>query len=620
MPSITHHHKHHNAYLILQISMALLFFIIPFIFKIPQNISSLFFIGAFIIAGKDTLLEAFKNFLQNKWMNENTLMSLAGIGAIGIGEYPEAAMVMILYQSGEYLQHKAVEESRKSITDLMDLRSDIVYKEEQGIITNNKPEEIKVNDIIIVRSGEKIPLDGIIIEGNAAIDTSGLTGESLPKDFFSGDEVLSGYININGFLKIKVLRIYKESTASKILDLIEHADNHKSHSERFITRFARYYTPIIIIISFLLAVCPPLFFSEAVFLDWFKRALTFIVISCPCALIISIPLSFFAGIGGASRKGILIKGSNYFEALAHCRISVFDKTGTLTEGNFIIDHLYPVKDITPTYLLQTAAKAENTSNHPIARSITKACRKGQDFNIYKQAKEISGLGIILRTDKEEILVGNHELMKRHDIKGIFNNNQNTTIHIARNRKYLGHITVKDKSKEEAFEAISQLHHLNIKTIMLTGDNKEAAQAIANQLNIKDFYTNLLPLEKIKKLEEIKNKNNKGTVIFVGDGINDAPVLTYADVGIAMGGLGTDAAIEAADVVIMDDSLLKIPLSIRIAQKTLRIVWQNIFLALSVKTIFLLLGALGMMTMWGAVFADVGISLLAVLNSLRAFRN
>ena len=616
-----HHHPANNRRLLLRIGVAGLLFAAAVCGLLPEKIAVVLFVGAFLLAGADIVRQAGKNLLRGEWMDENTLMSVATIGALAIGEYPEAAMVMILYQSGEYLQHRAVEKSKRSIAELMDIRPDAAFREENGAPVKHRPEDIAVGDVIIVRSGEKIPLDGTVVEGEAAVDTAALTGESLPRVLKPGSEALSGFINTNGLLKIKVSRVYGESTAAKILKLVENAESRKAKTEKFITRFARYYTPTVVAAAVLVAVLPPLL-TDAAFSEWLKRALTFLVISCPCALVISVPLSFFAGIGGASRKGILIKGGSYLEAIARCRTIVFDKTGTLTRGSFAVSRILPVAGVAEEYLLQTAAAAENISNHPIARALRQAAGLSLPATATAgKAEELAGLGVRAKINGKTVLAGNRRLMEKFRINGEFGAVGGTVVHVAEDERYLGAVVIADSPKENAADALGELAALNVGSVMLTGDAQTAAQNIADELKINRFYANLLPDGKVQKLEELMDEHsrNPGTVVFVGDGINDAPVLTRADAGIAMGGLGSDAAIEAADAVIMDDDLQKIPLAVRMARKTLRIVKQNIVFALGVKVVFLALGAGGLMTMWGAVFADVGVALLAVANALRAYR-
>lgn len=564
------------------------------------------FIAAYIIAGYDILLKAIKNAIHGEVFDENFLMSIATIGAILIAEYPEAAMVMMLYQLGEYLQDKAIDKSKDSIESLMNLRPDYAVIDGRKI----NPEDVKIGDIITVNSGEKIPLDGIVEEGFASIDNSSLTGESIPTDVNIGCRVLSGGMNLNGKLKIKVTELYEESTANKIIKLIETSGSKKAKTEKFISKFAKIYTPIIVILAVIVAFLIPFFMSGQVynpeiFRIWYHRALTFLVISCPCALVISIPLSFYAGIGGASQNGILIKGGNYLEQLSKTRTVVFDKTGTLTSGTF------SVKKIESNYpdILKFAAFAESASNHPIAYAIKKEFAK--DLPDITDIKELVGNGIIANFEGNIIKVGNSKFLNVEPV-----NEHGTIVYVSVNDIYQGYIVLSDTVKDDSENTITKLKELGINSILLTGDTKERAEYLSKKLGILNAYSELLPADKVNKLEEIIN-NTKKPVVFAGDGINDAPVIKRANVGIAMGGFGSDAAIEAADIVIMDDKPSKIITAINISKKTILIVKQNITFALSVKILFLILGCFGLMTMWGAVFADIGVALIAILNSLRA---
>ena len=605
-----HHHEHKSNPLV-RIGGSVVIFAVAWIFH-----SALLFLIAYLIAGYDVLFSALKNIVKGKVFDENFLMGLATLGAIGIKEYPEAVMVMILYQIGEYLQHRAVHKSRKSISALMDIRPDYANLEKDGKVLKVSPNEVQTGDIILVKTGEKIPLDGAVIEGEASVDASALTGESVPVNLKIGDNALSGCINKNGLLKIKVSKLFGESTVSKILELVQNAASKKTRTENFITRFARVYTPAVVVLALALVLIPVLGFG-ADFTLWLERALTFLVISCPCALVISVPLGFFAGIGGASKKGILVKGSSYLELISKPYAVVFDKTGTLTKGSFKVVRLVPKDGVSEDELLETAAYAENFSNHPIALSIKEAWGKEIDESRLADVHEIAGNGVCVNVQGECVLAGNESLMNDYGIRYIKDNISGTVVYIAKKEKYLGSIVISDEMKEDAPSAIEKLKaHSQI--VMLTGDNVRSAQAAAKELGINEFYSSLLPKDKVSKLEEIIS-DKKGSVIFVGDGINDAPVLTRADVGIAMGGLGSDAAIEAADVVIMDDKPSRVYDAVCIAKKTMRIVKQNIVFAIGVKVLFLILGAFGLMTMWGAVFADVGVTLLAVLNSLRALK-
>ena len=615
-----HHHNHGTKMpALLRVFIAILLLITAIYFKLTGFGEFLVFFAAYLIAGSDVLLLAWKNILRGAVFDENFLMSLATIGAIAIGEYPEAVMVMVLYQIGEYFQHKAVAKSRKSITELMDIRPDYANVEINGKIEKKSPEEINIDDIIIVSAGEKIPLDGVIVEGQAVVDTSALTGEPVPRQLKSGDTAVSGCINTNGVIKIKVTRKYGESTVAKILKLVEEADSKKAKAENFITKFARVYTPAVVAGAVVLALIPPIF-VDGQFGVWFSRALTCLVISCPCALVISVPLSFFAGIGGASKHGILIKGSCYLEALSKPQAVVFDKTGTLTHGTFAVTEIVAEEDITPEELLELTAKVENYSNHPIALSIKKAYGKDIDSDEVTNVEEIAGMGVKALVDGYIVLAGNEKLMLKSGVNFEPVHESGTVIYTAKNKKCLGYIVISDEIKEDASEAVRGLKELGIMTEILTGDSSAAANYTALMLDPDEVYSELLPADKVQKIEElIKTKEKNKSVIFVGDGINDAPVLTRADIGVAMGVLGSDAAIEAADVVIMDDKPSKILKAISIAQKTMEIVKQNIIFAIGVKILFLILGAFGFVTMWGAVFADVGVTLIAVINALRALK-
>lgn len=618
-----HHHVHeeeNNERIILsRIVLAILLFITAMLFTHSTILKCTVLGMAYLIAGYDIIFKALKNIIKGQVFDENFLMGIATLGAIGIKEYPEAVMVMVLYQIGEYLQDKAVEKSQNSITELMDIRPDYANIEKNGDLTKISPYEVKIGDTIIVKTGEKIPLDGIIIDGTATLDTSALTGESRPREVKIGDEAISGCINTNGLLKIRVTKEYGQSTVSKILDLVENASSKKTKTENFITKFAKIYTPVVVLAALFLAILPPLIFGSN-FSDWINRALTFLVISCPCALVISVPLGFFAGIGGASKCGILVKGSSYLELLSKPETIVFDKTGTLTQGCFKVVKIVQQEDSTKEELLELTAYAESYSNHPIALSIKKAYDKSIDKNRISEISEIAGNGVRAEINGCSILVGNENLLKNHNISYQKANKTGTIVYTAKNSKFLGYIVISDKLKEDAQKAIMELKKLKLQTVMLTGDTEESGLTVAKELNIDKAYTQLLPIDKVDKIEDIiEQKTKNKSVIFVGDGINDAPVLTRADVGIAMGGLGSDAAIEAADVVIMDDKPTKVATAIKIAKQTLTIVKENIAFALGIKVLFLILGAFGFVTMWGAVFADVGVTLIAVLNSLRALK-
>ncbi len=620
-----HDHNHHhsdeqenNKLAIAKLVISIVIFVTATILH-PTGLNRLLiYFSAYLIAGGDVVLKAIKHILKGKVFDENFLMVLATVGALAIGEYPEAVMVMVLYQIGEMLQDYAVEKSKKSISLLMNIRPDYANIVVNSELIKKNPEDVKIGDTIVVKTGEKIPLDGIVINGHASIDTSALTGESVPKSLKTGDNAVSGCINTNGVLTIKVEKEFGESTVSKILKLVEHASSKKAKAENFITKFARYYTPAVVFGAVALAILPPLFIQGAQFSTWLQRALTFLVISCPCALVISVPLGFFAGIGGASRNGILIKGACYIEALSKPYAVVFDKTGTLTKGTFAVTSINPVKNITTDYLLKVSAYAENYSNHPIASSIKNAFAEKIDKDLINNVEEIAGNGVKATVNGKEILAGNYKLMKMFNIAYIEAENIGTTIYIAENGKFIGSITISDELKSDSKLAIERLNKKVKQTVMLTGDSKTPAEYVAKELGIKNVYSELLPSQKVEKLEELI-ETKKGSVIFVGDGINDAPVLTRADVGIAMGGLGSDSAIEASDVVIMTDEPSKVSKVISIAHKTMTIVKENIAFALGIKALFLILGAFGFVTMWGAVFADVGVTLIAVINSLRALK-
>ena len=576
------------------------------------------FIISYLVVGFEILKKAVRNIFRGKVFDENFLMAVATIGAFAIGEFPEAVAVMLFYQVGELFQSYAVDKSRKSIASLMDIRPDYANIEKDGKVEKVDPDEVKIGDIIIVKTGEKIPLDGVVIDGTSSLDTMALTGESVPRVVKTEDEVLSGCINKDGLLKIRVTKEFGESTVSKILDLVENASSKKSKSENFITKFAKYYTPTVVIIAVLLAFIPPIILKDFnAFSVWLYRALSFLVVSCPCALVISIPLSFFGGIGGASKMGILIKGSNYLEALANTETVVFDKTGTLTEGIFEVQDIY-AEGIEKDELLRIVAHAENYSNHPIAKSVKKAYNKEIDENIIKNPQELSGKGIWARIDEKDILVGNEKLMLEEKIDFKKCDEVGTILYVAIDKKYVGYVLIADKIKQDSSKTIRELKAMNIKeTVMLTGDKKEVGEYVAKKLNMDKVYTELLPDGKVEKVEELlKQKSEKGKLVFVGDGINDAPVLTISDIGVAMGGLGSDAAIEAADIVIMTDETSKISKAINLSKKTMRIVRENIIFAIFVKIAVLVLTAFGASTMWEAVFADVGVSVIAIINALR----
>ncbi len=605
----------------IKIIIALILFIIAMLINFNSEIiNKIIFLVAYIIVGFEIVRKALRNIIRGKVFDENFLMTVATIGAFGIGEFPEAVAVMLFYQVGELFQSYAVDKSRKSIANLMDIRPDFANIEKDGKIQKVDPDDVKIGDIIVVKPGEKIPLDGIVIDGNSSIDTKALTGESLPKEIEKGEEVLSGTINLNGVIKIKVTKEFGESTVSKILDLVENASSKKSKSENFITKFAAYYTPIVVIIALILAIIPPLLVKGASFSDWIYRALSFLVVSCPCALVISIPLSFFGGIGGASKMGILIKGSNYLEQLANTEIIVFDKTGTLTEGVFEVQKVSPV-DISEEELLRITAYAENYSNHPISVSLKKAYNKRIDEKEIIKTEEISGHGIVAQIGNKEVLVGNEKLMKQKEIDYQKCDEIGTILYIAINGKYAGYILIADKIKKDSIKAIKNLKKNNIKqTIMLTGDRKDVGESVAKELGLDKVYTELLPDGKVEKVETLlKEKTEKGKLAFVGDGINDAPVLAISDIGIAMGALGSDSAIEAADIVLMTDEPSKIVDAIYLSKRTMRIVKENIVFAIFIKVLVLILSAIGLSTMWEAVFADVGVSIIAIINALRVLK-
>ena len=578
------------------------------------------FLASYLILGWKVIYGAVRNLLRGDFFNENFLMGVATGGAFIIGEYPEAAAVMLFYLVGESFQDMAVHRSRKSISDLMDIRPDFANIRVNGELQRVAPETVQIGDIIVVKPGEKIPLDGVIIEGESMLDTKALTGESVPRSAKPSDTALSGCINLNGVLTIKVAKKFGESTAAKIIELVENASNKKAPAENFITAFSRYYTPAVVGLAALLAILPPLLFGGE-WADWIHRALVFLVISCPCALVISIPLGFFCGIGAASRNGVLVKGGNYLEALNNLDVIVFDKTGTLTKGVFDVTGIYPASGFTSDSLLEYAAKAETFSNHPIAQSILKAYAKDIDKGGLADYQEISGHGTCVTANGVKILAGNDKLMEKEGIAFGENNEAGTRVYVAANGQYAGCIVISDEIKPDSPRAIAALKKQGIKkTVMLTGDDRLIAEETAKKLSIDEVHAQLLPGEKVAKVEELLSQQRAGKKLaFAGDGINDAPVLARADIGIAMGALGSDAAIEAADVVLMTDELTKLVDAIKIAKRTRRIIVQNIVFALGVKGVFLVLGALGAAGMWEAVFADTGVSLLAVLNALRIMR-
>lgn len=603
---------------LIKLAFSCILFGTALVLKLPDLWEFVLFFAAYLISGGKVVLRALKDIKNGQLFNENFLMSIATIGAFAIGEYPEGVAVMLFYQVGEYFQDLAVNKSRKSIADLMDIRPDYANLKVGNELRRVSPNDVKIGEFIVVKPGEKIPLDGTITEGRSMVDTSALTGESVPRDAEVGTEVYGGFINKNGLLTIEVKKIFGESTVSKILELVENASSKKAPTEQFITKFARVYTPFVVVAALGLAVIPPLFIEGATFSEWIYRALVFLVISCPCALVISIPLGFFGGIGGASKNGILIKGGNYLEALNNVDTIVFDKTGTLTKGVFIVTEINPIEGLTKEELLEYAAYAENYSNHPIAQSIMKAYGKEIDKSDIQEHEEIPGLGLKVIVKGKELLAGNAKLMTDRKIVVDAIGDIGTIVFIAIDGVYSGSIVISDEIKKDSENLILRLKELGIrKTVMLTGDNKKVGDKIGKQLGLDLVYSELLPDQKVEKLEALfKEKTTKGCIVFVGDGINDAPVLARADVGVAMGGLGSDAAIEAADVVLMTDEPSKLISAIKISKRTRKIVTQNIALAFIVKAVVLVLGAGGLATMWEAVFADVGVAIIAILNAMR----
>lgn len=579
------------------------------------------FMIPYLVIGYDILKKAFKGILNKQVFDENFLMAVATVGAILLGDYSEGVAVMLFYQIGELFQSYAVGKSRRNISELMDIRPDYANIEKDGTLEQVDPDEVEIGTIIVVQPGEKVPIDGVITEGTSTLNTSALTGESLPRDAKAGDEVISGCINMTGLLKIRTTKEFGESTVSKILELVENSSSRKSKSENFISKFAKYYTPAVCYGALALAFIPPIVLlimgKPAMWGDWIYRALTFLVISCPCALVICIPLSFFAGIGGASNQGILVKGSNYLETLAQTKYVVFDKTGTMTQGVFEVSGIHH-NEMPDEKLLEYAALAECSSSHPISKSLQKAYGKPIDRNRVTDIEEISGNGVIAKVDGISVAAGNTKLMNRLGIAYQDCHHVGTVVHMAIDGKYAGHILISDIIKPHAKEAIAELKKAGIsKTVMLTGDSKRVADQVAGELGIQEVYSELLPADKVSRVEELLNqKSEKAKLAFVGDGINDAPVLSRADIGIAMGALGSDAAIEAADIVLMDDDPLKISKAIKIARKCIRIVYENIYFAIGIKILCLILGALGIANMWVAIFADVGVMILAVLNAIR----
>lgn len=602
--------------------------------SLENNVELILYLAAYFVIGGDVVKKAVSNIAKGQVFDEQFLMMLATVCAFFVGEYPEAVAVMLFYQVGELFQSYAVYNSRKSIKDLMNIRPDSANVIRSGETMEVDPDEVRVDEIILVKPGEKVPLDGIVTEGTSSLDTSALTGESLPRDVAAGDGVISGCVNINGILKIQVTKEFGESTVNKILELVENASSRKAKTENFITRFARYYTPIVVILAVLLAFIPPIVigfwgetftFSWAVFSGWLYRALTFLVISCPCALVISVPLSFFGGLGCASRKGVLIKGSNYLEIISDADTIVFDKTGTLTRGNFVVSEICPEADFEGgrERLLSLAAHAEGFSSHPIARSLADEYRKKNakdiDTGIVSDVREEPGHGVSVKAGGAEVLAGNDKLMNKAGIAFRENDAYGTVVYVAVDGKYAGNIVISDEIKPDAEKAVKSLKERGIRNlIMLTGDGKKAGEKVGNELGLSRVFTQLLPQDKVARLEEIM-KDAKGRVVYVGDGVNDAPVLTMADIGIAMGGLGSDAAIEAADIVIMNDEPGKIATVMDISRKTMMIAKENIVFAIGIKVLVLILGAAGIASMWAAVFADVGVAFIAILNAMRTGR-
>lgn len=585
-----------------------------------NSVSIILFIASYLVIGGEVILTALKNITNGEIFDENFLMSIATIGAFFIGEYPEAVAVMLFYQIGEVFQGYAVNKSRKSISSLMNIRADYANVLRSNNEVKVSPEDVSLNEVILIKPGERVPLDGVVLSGESFLDTSALTGESVPREIKAGDEILSGEINNSGVLKVRVTKEYGESTVARILELVENASNKKAPTEKFITKFSKIYTPIVVLVAVLVAIIPPIFIKGAVFSEWLYKALSLLVVSCPCALVVSIPLGFFSGIGAASKKGVLVKGGNYLEALKESEIIVFDKTGTLTKGVFKVTSIN-AKNISKDELLEITALGEANSNHPIAVSIAEAYGRKINKNEIESYKEVAGHGVEAIIRGKNVLLGNSKLMIKNNIFYDKVNTIGTIVHIAINSEYKGNIIISDEIKENVKEAIVELKNAGIKkTVMLTGDSKEVAEKVANDIGIDEIYSELLPSDKVNKLEEVLNKKvGNGKVLFVGDGINDAPVLARADIGVAMGGVGSDAAIEAADVVLMKDKIESISDAIRISRKTNKILWQNIIFSLFIKVAVMILVVAGLTNMWAAVFADVGVTLLAVLNSMRIIR-
>ncbi|MDI6600167.1 MAG: heavy metal translocating P-type ATPase [Thermoanaerobacteraceae bacterium] len=594
--------------------------VVPMVFSLPLWLEVSLFVGSYIITGHMVLWRAFKNAVHLEFFDESFLMSVATLGAFAIGEYAEAIAVMLFYTIGELLEDMAVDRSRRSIKSLINIRPDYAnLKRDDGVFTVN-PKEVNVGDVIVVKPGERVPLDGVVQAGQASFDTSALTGESVPRSIGPGQEVLSGFIDTDALIELRVTREFGKSTVTRILELVENASSEKAPTERFITKFARYYTPVVVGLAALIAFIPPLFITGATLSEYIYRALVFLVISCPCALVLSVPLAFFGGIGRASREGILAKGGNYLEALNRVDSVVFDKTGTLTKGTFKVTEVVPRNGFGKEDVLKCAAIAEVNSSHPIARSIVEAYGKPVDEPMIKNYEEMSGTGIKAETDEGFILVGNDRMLHLENIEHSDCDINATVVYVALNRRYLGYITIADEPKDDSYKAIRSLKSLGVrKTVMLTGDNRYAAEYMAEKLGIDEHYAELLPQDKVAKLEELQRQKKKGSVVFVGDGINDAPVIARADVGVAMGALGSDAAVEAADIVLMNDNPYDLVKAIGIARRTNSIAWQNIVFALAVKGLFLIMGAFGIATMWESVFADTGVTIIAVLNSLRTLQ-
>ena len=599
------------------IILAAIFYLIAICLPVGWE-KNVFYALAYVVSGFAVIKKSLRNICHGDIFDENFLMMVATFGAIALGEYSEAVAVMLFFQIGEFFQSYAVNQSRKSIASLMDIRPDYANVYENGVLKKVSPEVVKIGDVIVVQTGERIPLDGVVIKGQSSLDTKALTGESLPRDVMMGDEVVSGCINLSGVLEIKTTKVFANSTVAKILDLVENASSKKANIENFITRFARYYTPIVVVAAAALAVLPPLLFSSQSFAEWVYRAITFLVISCPCALVISVPLSFFGGLGAASKVGVLVKGGNYLEALAHAETIVFDKTGTLTKGNFKLTQIVPCAGETQKELLRAAAYVECYSNHPIALSIKQAFKQKINHRDVSEVREIFGVGVSARVGTDEIAVGNRKIFAEYQLPAVKVEAAGSVVFVVKNQKYIGYLLIEDELKEDAVSAVAALKNLGHKLVMLTGDRQEIGQNVARKFGLDAVYAELLPTEKVDKLEAIlATKSAKGKVMFVGDGINDAPVLARSDVGVAMGAIGSDAALEAADVVIMTDEPSKILTAIKIAKKTLLIARENVVFAIGVKLLVLVLGAMGYVSIWAAVFADVGVSVIAILNAVRS---